>query len=292
MKSPAPLSLPAAIALAGLASLPLAAHGACPSDLEAAAVAAAIVAREPVPIPAGSMTMADGLCGRDKVVAYLAQHYGPLAGYKAGLTNPAVQKRFNYDAPLRGTLFKSMLVADGAELPVAYGTRPVLEADLLVYVADPAALARATTPLAALKALQGYAPFIELPDLMVANPATLGGPMLAIVNVGARAGVVGALQPIKASPALADAFATMTVSLTDASGTVLDSGKGSATLGNPLNAAAWLARDLAAAGTPLKRGDVLSLGSFSKLVPPKPGMGVTVKYDGLPGNPVVGVRFR
>ena len=85
MKSPAPLSLPAAIALAGLASLPLATQAACPSDVEAAAVAAAIVAREPVPIPAGSMTMADGLCGRDKVVAYLAQHYGPIAGYKAGL---------------------------------------------------------------------------------------------------------------------------------------------------------------------------------------------------------------
>lgn len=275
--------------LAGLALLPAAA---CPTDLEAAAVAAAIVARQPVPIPAGEMNMADGLCGRDKVVGFLAQHYGAPVGYKAGLTNPAVQKRFKHDAPLRGTLFKAMLVADGTELPATFGTRPVLEADLMVEVADPAALARAETPLAALKALKSYAPFIELPDLMVADPAKLGGPMLAMINVGARAGVVGEAVPIKASPALADAFATMTVTLADADGHVLDSGKGSATLGNPLNAASWLARDLAAAGTPLKRGDLLSLGSFTKLVPPKPGMGVTVKYEGLPGNPAVGVRFR
>jgi 2-keto-4-pentenoate hydratase len=57
-----------------------------------------------------------------------------------------VQKRFNHDAPLRGTLFKSMLVADGAELPVSFGTRPVFEADMIVEVADPAALAKADTP--------------------------------------------------------------------------------------------------------------------------------------------------
>ncbi|WP_153161064.1 2-keto-4-pentenoate hydratase [Zoogloea sp. 1C4] len=289
MKSPA---LSAAIALAGLAAAPLAAHAACPTDLEAAAVAAAVVARQPVPAPAGEMSMADGLCGRDKVVRFLAQTYGEVVGYKAGLTNPAVQKRFNHDAPLRGTLFKSMLVADGAELPVSFGTRPVFEADMIVEVADPAALAKADTPLAALKALKSFSPFIELPDLMVADPSKLGGPMLAMINVGARAGVVGKAIPIKATPALAGAFATMTVTLADSTGSVLDTGKGSATLGNPLNAASWLARDLAAAGTPLKRGDLLSLGSFTKLFPPKPGMGVMVKYDGLPGNPGVGVKFR
>ncbi len=280
------------LAMLVLAAAPLAAHAACPTDLEAAAVAAAIVACQPVPIPAGEMSMTDGLCGRDKVVRFLAQSYGDVVGYKAGLTNPAVQKRFNHDAPLRGTLFRSMLVADGSELPVSYGTRPVFEADMLVEVADPAALAKAGTPLAALKALKSFSPFIELPDLMVADPSKLGGPMLAMINVGARAGVVGKAIPIKATPALAESFATMTVTLADSTGAVLDTGKGSATLGNPLNAASWLARDLAAAGTPLKRGDLLSLGSFTKLFPPKPGMGVTVKYEGLPGSPVVGVRFR
>lgn len=268
------------------------AQAACPTDLEAAAVAAAIVARQPVPRPAGEMDMADGLCGRDKVVRYLEQAFGERAGYKAGLTNPAVQKRFNHDAPLRGTLFKKMLVSDGAELPAGYGTRPVFEADLLVEVADPHALAEAQTPLAALKALKRYAPFIELPDLMVDDPSRLGGPMLAMINVGARAGVVGKAVTVKASPELAEAFASMTVTVSDGAGAVLDTGKGTATLGNPLNAAAWLARDLAAAGTPLKRGDLLSLGSFSKLLPPKAGLAVVVKYAGLPGDPEVGVKFR
>lgn len=215
----------AALALC-ITLLPALAQAACPSDLEAAAVASAIVARQPVPQPAGTLSMADGLCGRDKVVRYLAQAYGETVGYKAGLTNPAVQKRFKYDAPLRGTLFKSMLAIDGAELPAAFGARPVFEADLLVEVANPAALADAQTPLAALRALRSYAPFIELPDLMVEDPSTLGGPMLAMVNVGARAGVVGKAIPVKPTQALADAFASMTVTLTDGSGAVLDSGPG------------------------------------------------------------------
>jgi len=112
-------SIHAALALCS-ALLPLAsAQAACPTDLEAAAMAAAIVARQTVPQPAGELSMADGQCGRDKVVRYLAQAYGETVGYKAGLTNPAVQKRFKYDAPLRGTLFKSMLAIDGAELPAA-----------------------------------------------------------------------------------------------------------------------------------------------------------------------------
>ncbi|KAB2966658.1 hypothetical protein [Zoogloea sp.] len=283
-----------AVCAAALAvtSFPTLGQAACPTDLEAAAVAAAIVARQPVPRPAGEMSMADGMCGRDKVVRYLGQVYGEPVGYKAGLTNPAVQKRFSHDAPLRGTLFKSMLVADGAELPASYGARPVLEADLLVEVADPLALEKAQTPLAALKALKSYSPFIELPDLMVDDPSKLGGPMLAMINVGARAGVAGKAVPVKATAGLAEAFAAMTVTVSDGAGNVLDTGKGSATLGNPLNAAAWLARDLAAAGTPLKRGDLLSLGSFSKLLPPKAGMAVAVKYQGLPGDPSVGVRFR
>lgn len=281
----------AALAL-GLAGLAPAAHAACPTDLEAAAVAAAIVARQPITAAAAEMSMEDGLCGRDKVVRYLAQTYGGAGGYKAGLTNPAVQKRFNYNAPLRGTLFRSMLVDDGAEVPAAFGARPVFEADLVVEVGNPVGLARATTPGEALRHIKSVRPFIELPDLMVDDPSKLGGPMLAMINVGARLGVLGKPVAAKHDKALAEALALMTVSLTDGAGTVIDSGKGSATLGNPLNAAIWLAQDLARAGTPLKRGDLLSLGSFSKLRPPQPGLVVTARYEGLPGNPQVVVKFK
>ena len=38
-------------------------------------------------------------------------------------------------------------------------------------------------------------------------------------------------------------------------------------------------------GKAVKNGDLLSLGSFSALLPPKPGMTVTARYTGLTADP-------
>ena len=70
---------------------------------------------------------------------------GPLAGYKAGLTNPAVQKRFHTDRPVWGSLGKSMLLTSPATVPAQFGARPVFEADLLVRVSS-AAINQAKAP--------------------------------------------------------------------------------------------------------------------------------------------------
>ena len=106
---------------------------------------------------------------------------------------------------------------------------------------------------------------------MVAEPLGPVHPWSArcwpMVNVGARAGVVGKAIPVKATQALADAFASMTVSPHRRQrARRAGQRRATATLGNPLNAAIWLARDLAASGVPLlKRGDLLSLGCLHHL---------------------------
>ena len=71
----------------------------------------------------------------------------------------------------------------------------------------------------------------------------------------------------------------------DQTGTVLGGGKGSDVLDNPLNAVLWIAESLRAEGKALKNGDLLSLGSFSALLPPKPGTTITVRYTGLLPTP-------
>jgi 2-keto-4-pentenoate hydratase len=62
-------------------------------------------------------------------------------------------------------------------------------------------------------------------------------------------------------------------------------------MGNPLNAAIWLAKALKKEGIRLKKGDLLSLGSLIAAQPTKPGMRVRVQYLGLPGDPSVAVTL-
>lgn len=263
----------------------------CPSDTDTALMAARFANLQPVPNPPADMSMADAVCGRDKFTIFLGQNYGKVVGYKAGLTNPAVQKRFNYPNPVRGTLYEKMLLKDGAEVPAKFGARPLFEADMVVEVKD-AGINKATTPLDALRHLSRIYPFIELPDLVVENPAKITGAGIVYINVGARLGVLGKPVAVKATPQMVDALANMTVRLTDQDGKGLDAGKGNAILGQPLNAVLWLVKDLNASGISLKKGDLLSLGSFSRLLPPKPASGVKASYEGLPGNPTVSVRFK
>lgn len=274
-----------------LGSLVLNVSAACPSDSDAAAMAGQFARLEPVPNPPSDLTLSDAFCGRAKFTAILGRSHGRVVGYKAGLTNPAVQKRFNYPSPVRGTLFEKMLLQDGAEVSAKFGARPVFEADIIVEVKD-AGINNATTPLLALQHIARIYPFIELPDLMFEDPRKITGPSLIYANVAARLGVLGKPIDVEASQALVDALASMTVKLVDQDGKELEIAKGTAILEQPLNVVLWLVKDLKDDGIALKKGDLLSLGSFSRLLPPQPGTGAKVTYEGLPGNPSVSVRFK
>ena len=282
----------AALAILGAAALtaPIAAQAACPTDLEAAATVAHFANLQPVPNPP-EMSIEDAKCGRDKVNRFLAQNYGKVVGYKAGLTTPATQKRFNFPSPVRGSLYERMMLQDGVEVPAKFGARPVFESDLVVEVKDPG-INMAKTPAEALRHISRVYPFIELGDLVVEDPSKITGAGIVYMNVGARLGVLGKPIDVQPSQAMADALANMTVKLIDQDGKELDSAKGSAVLEHPLNAVVWLVKDLNASGIALKKGDLLSLGSFSRLLPPKPGTSARATYEGLPGNPSVSVRFK
>jgi len=91
---------------------------------------------------------------------------------------------------------------------------------------------------------------------------------------------------------LLDQLRDMNVRLVDAQGAQLGGGKGSDVLGHPLNAVVWLAGALKEQGLSMRPGQVISLGSFSALLPPKPGLKATVVYDGVPGLKPVTVTFR
>jgi 2-keto-4-pentenoate hydratase len=142
----------------------------CLTDAQAADMVAHYVAKTPAPNP-DNLSDADGACTRGKVNALLAQRLGKVIGYKAGLTNPAVQKRFNTDKPVWGKLYEGMVLPSGATVEAAFGARPLYEADMLVRVKS-AAINHARTPMDVLDAVDQIIPFVELPDLMVRRPSS------------------------------------------------------------------------------------------------------------------------
>lgn len=273
--------------LALACSVPVSA--ACLSDLQAAALVANYMARTPATNPEG-LSAADGECSRTKVNRFLEQQYGKPVGYKAGLTNPAVQKRFNHNSPVWGVLYAPMLLKNGATVDAAFGARPLFEADMLVRVSD-AGVNKARTPADVLKHIDQVIPFIELPDLMVDAPGKLNGAAINAINVGARLGVLGTPIAVQRTQAFSDALRDFTA-IVKGGGVELDRGKGSDVMEHPLNAVVWLAQDMAREGRAMKKGDLISLGSFSKLLPPKAGLAVEITYQGLPGNPIVAVGFK
>jgi 2-oxo-hept-3-ene-1,7-dioate hydratase len=275
------MRIPSWAAAAALVALPAMAD--CPDEAEVAALAADILAGTPGTAPEVA-TLEAGLCAQDMLVAILSQEWGAPVGLKAGLTSPPAQANFGVTEPVRGVLFADMFLPDGATLPAAFAARPLYEADFIVVVGD-AAINEATTHAEVMAALDTLHPFIELPDLVVEAPGTLTGPKITAINVGARMGILG--EGIPADPALIDVLAGMQVTITDQNGEVLASAPGAAILGHPLNAVLWL-RD---SGLTLSPGDMLSLGSFGPLLPPRPGLTATITWAGLPGDPSLSVSF-
>jgi 2-keto-4-pentenoate hydratase len=280
---------PTALMLAACASTPPEAPT-CPSDAEVAAKVQAFVALQPLADSAPGLTMQGAACGARKFVAGLRATQGKVVGYKAGLTTAAVQQRFGVSAPIRGVLLEKMLLEDGAVVPAKFGARPFAEPDLVVEVGS-SAIHDAKTPQEVLSHLRAVLPFIELPDLLVADMSKVSGATIAANNVGARLGVLGTPIPARTDAAFADALRTMTVKTHDQAGKELSSAPGAAILGHPLNAVIWLAAELKRDGITLQPGDLISLGAFGNL-PAVAGQALRVSYEGLPGNPSVQVRFR
>ena len=281
------LSRHAAALLLAATILPGAAHAECASDADVAAFAEAYGARTPAKALGAGGSMEDALCAQKKLTAALAKTLGEPVGYKVGLTSKPAQERFGVSEPVRGPLFPAMLQTSGATVPVAFGTVPMVEADLLLEIGSEA-VNEATTPEEVMAAVRAVRPFIELPDLLLAKGEPLTGETITAMGVGPRTGVQGEAIPVEDARAMTEALGAMTVTLTGGNGDVLAEAPGAAVLGHPAEAVLWLVGQ----GVVLKPGDVVSVGSFGPLTPSsKTGGGATATYKGLPGDPSVSVTF-
>ena len=219
-------------------------------------------------------------------IAEISKNLGEIVGYKAGLTNPNAQQRFNVSQPLRGALLEKMLLESGAVIPAKFGSRPISEGDLIVRVGS-AEINNAKTPRETLKYLDAVIPFIELADLVYSQDLKLDAPALLAINVGARAGILGNPIPLADTDEWESRLKNVSIEILDETGKVLVSGNSSSLLGNPLNVVLWIKNSLQAEGKQLKKGDLLSLGSITNFITVKSNTTIRAQYTGLTPNETV-----
>jgi 2-keto-4-pentenoate hydratase len=271
------------LALLLLALAPLPALAECPSVPEVARLAAAILDRRPAPPPRADLAMADALCARDRLVAVFAQPWGDQVGWKVGAVGTT---------RLSGAIFHGTLrEQSGATLPARFGIVPQIGAGLVLRLGADGVEAAGDDHVALLRHVEAVIPFLDLPD-RVHPPGVALTPALALsLNLGTRLGVLGEAVPAEASPAFAAALGAMVVTLSDGQREVAR-GSGVGLAGHPLDALAWLARDLAAQGRRLRAGEHVAIAGLTPLLAALPSA-YTAAFTGLAAQPVaVTVRLQ
>ncbi len=225
----------------------------------------------------------DGLEPTDAAGAYAVQEINTrfwqgqgrrIVGRKAGLTAKAVQAQLGVDQPDFGVLFEDMRMADGGRLDPSRCLQPKAEAEIAFVLAADLPDA-ATTPEQVAAAVASVHAAIEIVDSRIADWKITFADTVA--DNGSSAYFVLAEQGLPlAGLDLENAAMEMTIN-----GDVVSTGIGAAALGNPLNAAAWLARTLAERGEPLKAGDILLAGALGPMVALTPGDSVRAEIAGI-----------
>lgn len=197
-----------------------------------------------------------------------------IVGRKAGLTAKAVQQQLGVDQPDFGVLFEDMRVADGGTLDPSRALQPKAEAEI-AFVLGKDLPSLETTPGEVADAVASVHAAIEIVDSRIADWKITFADTVA--DNGSSAFFVLSQDGLPlAGLDLEGAAMEMKIN-----GEVRSTGVGAAALGNPLNAAAWLACTLARRGEPLRAGDVLLAGALGPMVAINPGDHVRTVVDGI-----------
>lgn len=197
-----------------------------------------------------------------------------VVGRKVGLTNPAVQAQLRVDQPDFGTLLSWMDCPPGEPIDTGRLLQPKIEAEIAFVLASDLS-GPAIGPEEVLAATAALAPALEIVDSRV------DGWDIDIVDTVADNASSGlfTLGAARRPPAGLDLTGCAMVMRRD--GEVVSTGSGSACLGNPLRAVAWLAATARDLGRPLRAGEVVLSGALGPMVPVAPGERYDAEIEGL-----------
>jgi len=197
-----------------------------------------------------------------------------VAGHKVGLTALAVQRMLGVDEPDYGHLLDDMVVGNGATTPAASYLQPRVEIEIAFFLGSRLA-GPGVTADDVRTATAAVAPAIEIVASRIADwKITLAD---TIADNASSAGyVVGPTRVPIAEVNLPSVEGTLRKN-----GEILDKGPGSAVLGDPAVAVAWLANKLSDFGEVLDAGEMVLPGACTKMFDVGPGDRIEGEFNGL-----------
>jgi 2-keto-4-pentenoate hydratase len=197
-----------------------------------------------------------------------------IAGQKIGLTSKPVQTQLGVDEPDFGTLFSDMILASGAAIEAGRVLQPRVEAEI-AFVLKSDLRGERISPEDVIAATDYVCPALEICGSRIAGWDIKIEDTIAD-NASSGLVVVGAQR---SKPVLADlAAVAMTIAQ---NGAAAGEGQGSACLGNPAIAVAWLAEALTRFGGGLKAGDLVMSGALSKMLSAAPGDSFRAEFGAM-----------
>src|ERR671933_1165171 len=201
-----------------------------------------------------------------------------IIGRKIGLTSFAMQDHLGVDEPGYGSLWSSRYFpAQGGrtEMPAEPFLQPFLEGELAFLIGRPLS-GPGVTLQTALAATEALAVAVEVVDSRIEDWN------IKLPDTIADNGSYGAFTTGPWSRSLREADLRTIGMLINKSGSRVAEGMGSASLGHPAKAVAWLANKLASFGTNLEPGDMVLSGSLGRAVPVKQGDVFVLEAHGQP----------
>lgn len=210
----------------------------------------------------------------DQEAAYLVQSLGiarriaegrRTVGRKIGLTSPVVQQQLGVSAPDYGVLLDDMIIADREPITLSRFLQPRVEAEVAFVLGHD--LPSPTTHIAdVLRAVEFVLPAIEIVDSRIMAWNIRISDTVAD-NASSGAVVLGTTPRRLNGLDLAEIGMSM-----DFDGEPVSTGSGTACMGSPVVAVAWLAREVARRGNPLREGEIVLSGALGPMVAAEPGV--------------------
>ncbi|OBH37311.1 2-keto-4-pentenoate hydratase [Mycobacterium sp. E342] len=189
----------------------------------------------------------------------LARHLGAgarLRGHKIGLTSAPMQALLGVDQPDFGYVLDSMVLGEGAAVPRRAFCTPRVEPEVAFLLRAPLR-GPGVTVAEVMAATEAVAAALEIVDSRIADWRITLADTVAD-NASSGAVVLGEWVPISDAPLLPDTTAALY--LNDA---LVETGQGTAVMGDPAAAVAWLANALAEYGTAIEAGQFVMSGSYT-----------------------------